>query len=96
MPRRQPRPERGREGRLPAPLRAVEPTPADVGLGRVEGSGSPQFCPRCGAPLRNPDSFIQELWTADVTLFHCWCRECWFVFNVVLVERMVGHGLDED
>jgi hypothetical protein len=48
------------------------------------------FCPRCGAEL-DVQAFVQEYWTADARVFHCWCRACDFVCDVMPTERVVTH-----
>jgi hypothetical protein len=49
------------------------------------------YCPRCGSSLAGSDSFVQELWVASETVYHCWCRSCGFTWNLTRVERVVTH-----
>jgi hypothetical protein len=36
-------------------------------------------------------SFVQEYWTSEVRVFHCWCSACDFVADVTPTERVVTH-----
>jgi formate dehydrogenase maturation protein FdhE len=53
------------------------------------------FCPRCGASMSGAESFVQEYWMADQTVYHCWCRECELTWELVRVERVVTHEAAE-
>lgn len=53
------------------------------------------FCPRCGDEL-DANSFVQEYWTAQLRVFHCWCENCLFVCEVVPTIRMVTHEPEHD
>ena len=70
----------------------IQPVAVDGGEANV-GEVPVAFCPRCGAALAGPESFVQEFWVASETAYHCWCRNCSFVWNLVLVDRMTSHEL---
>ena len=53
------------------------------------------FCPRCGASMSGAESFVQEYWMADQTVYNCWCRECDLTWELVRVERVVTHEAAE-
>lgn len=53
------------------------------------------FCPRCGASMTTPESFVQEYWLADQSVYHCWCRQCDLTWELVRVERVVTHEAAE-
>ena len=48
------------------------------------------WCAHCGAPL-GVESFVQEYWTSETRVFHCWCSVCDFVAEVTPTERIVTH-----
>jgi hypothetical protein len=48
------------------------------------------FCPHCGAQL-DVQSFVQEYWTADERVFHVWCEQCRYVFDVRPTARVTTH-----
>lgn len=78
----------------------TEPSPARDGSDDAARGGAPLFgeparptvawCPHCGAPL-DVGSFVQEYWTSEVRVFHCWCSACDFVADVTPTERVVTH-----
>lgn len=49
-----------------------------------------RFCPHCGADL-DVEAFVQEYWTAQARVFHCWCDDCRFVCEVIPTGRVVTH-----
>ncbi len=83
-------PDRGRHGAWPGGAGPLAPrtwtTPTSGVLGVPFG-----FCPACGASLRRPEAFVQELWVSEESVFHVWCPSCGTVADVILVHRMVGY-----
>ena len=49
------------------------------------------FCPVCGADLRDGASFVQEFWVAQERDFLGWCASCTTMSSVVLAPTVVGH-----
>jgi hypothetical protein len=45
--------------------------------------------------MSGAESFVQEYWMADQTVYHCWCRECELTWELVRVERVVTHEAAE-
>jgi hypothetical protein len=82
---------------VPEPLRqrrlALAEAPAAWDPEREDGPVA--FCPRCGASMTSAESFVQEYWMADQTIYHCWCRECDLTWELVRVERIVTHEVAE-
>jgi formate dehydrogenase maturation protein FdhE len=79
-------PEPARQRRLVLAETVPEPAAEDVPVA---------FCPRCGASMAGADSFVQEYWMADQTVYHCWCRDCELTWELVRVERVVTHEAAE-
>ncbi|MGH8931209.1 MAG: hypothetical protein ACRDZO_11450 [Egibacteraceae bacterium] len=51
---------------------------------------APRQCPWCGATYAN-EGLVVEYWAADDRIFHCWCRTCRLVAEIVRVDRVTGH-----
>lgn len=48
------------------------------------------YCPHCGAHLPD-DSLVVELWEADETVHHVWCKNCGFSCDVVQSDMVTAH-----
>jgi hypothetical protein len=52
------------------------------------------FCNGCGNPMNDPKSIIIEYWSADNTVYFCWCHVCKWRGEVVEVKRIVTTETD--
>lgn len=65
---------------------------AEAGAARPEDESDHVvgYCPHCGASL-DVQAFVQEYWTSNVSVFHCWCQACLFVCDVTPTDRVVTY-----
>ena len=66
------------------------PPPGEAAAIDDEVQALVKFCPHCGAEL-DLQSFVQEYWTAAARLFHVWCEQCRFVFDIRPTARVTTH-----
>ena len=55
----------------------------------------PRHCPNCGGAVTGAEGISVEYWEANRKVFHTWCNACGWAGNIVRIQRMIGHELED-